>query len=103
MRIFHRDLHEKLDLILVLLNSMLKKEIQMDQDIKAIIDQATANESAEAAANNALIALFTKLEAAITATPSLSAEDRAALQAKVAEMKASSDALSAAIVANTAA
>jgi hypothetical protein len=94
-------LHEKLDLILLVLNSMQQKELQMDADIQAIIDQATKNESAESAANTALASLFGKLSAAIAATSSLSAADRATLQAKVTEMAASSSAVAAAIVANT--
>ena len=73
----------------------------MDQDIQAIIDQATANENAENAASTALAALFVKLQAAIAAAPSISATDRATLQAKVAEMAGSASALAAAIVANT--
>ncbi len=73
----------------------------MDADIKAIIDQATANTSAELAAAAALASLFGKLMEAINKAPSLSDEDRAALQAKVAEMESSRQALAAAIVANT--
>jgi hypothetical protein len=92
----------KLDQIITLLQALQIQEEKMDADIQAIIDQATANESAESAANAALVALFAKLQAAIAATPSLSAADRATLQAKVTEMNSSAAALSAAIVANTA-
>jgi hypothetical protein len=98
---FGRKTHQKLDKILDLLNLIVAKESKMDADIQAIIDQATANENAEAAADAALQALFTKLQAAITATATLSPADRATLQAKVTEMKASSAAVAAAIVANT--
>jgi hypothetical protein len=91
----------KLDQIITLLQAIQIKEEQMDADIQAIIDQATKNEDAETAAQTALVALFAKLQAAIAATASLSAADRATLQAKVAEMTASAAAVSAAIVANT--
>lgn len=85
------------------LNAAQIKEEKMDKDIQAIIDQATANENAEKAAIDALAALFARFTAAVGAAASLSAEDRATLQAKVQEMAASSSAVAAAIVANTAA
>lgn len=92
-----------LNLVLAKLEGIKIKEDKMDADIQAIIDQATANENTEAAANAALVALFTSLQAAIAASASLSPADRATLQAKVTEMKASSATLAAAIVANPAA
>jgi hypothetical protein len=98
--LFHL-IDKKLDTILFAVNSLLKGEHDMDADIQSIIDQATKNEDAEAAADTALAALFAKLTAAIAATPSLSAADRTILQAKVKEMSASSAAVAAAIVANT--
>jgi hypothetical protein len=103
VNVYKRDheMHEKLDRILTVLNLLLKGEHDMDQDIQAIIDQATKNEDAEKAAEVALTALFSKLTAAIAATPSLSNADRTTLQGKVAEMAASSAAVAAAIVANT--
>jgi hypothetical protein len=94
-------LSQKLDVILNILCLILAKESNMDADIQAIIDQATANESAEAAADVALQSLFAKLTAAIAATATISPADRATLQAKVTEMQASSAAVAAAIVANT--
>jgi ABC-type transporter Mla subunit MlaD len=99
---FHdRELHDKVDQILQKVNSIQQEERAMDQDIQNIIDQAKVNTDAEAAANGELVALFAKLQAAIAATGSLSAADRATLQATVASMKDSSAALAAAVVANT--
>lgn len=98
---FGRTTNQKLDKIIFMLNLVIAKENKMDVDVQAIIDQATQNEDAETAADNAMQALFAKLAAAIAATPTLSPADRATLQAKVNEMKASSAAVAAAIVANT--
>jgi hypothetical protein len=87
--------------ILHLLQEIKLLEVRMDADIQAIIDQATANENAEAAADTALQSLFNKLTAAISAAATLSPADRATLQATVTAMKSSSSAVAAAIVANT--
>ncbi len=73
----------------------------MDADLQAIITQAKANTDAEAAANAALIALFTKLTVALAGSGPISAADRAALQDTVKSMSDSANALAAAIVANT--
>lgn len=73
----------------------------MDASIQRAIDQATANTDAEASAAALLVTLFTDLQQAIANSGSLSAADRATLDAKVAAMKSSSDALAAAVVANT--
>ncbi len=73
----------------------------MDADLQAIITQAKSNTDAEAAANAALLALFTKLTAALAGSGPISAADRVTLQATVKSMSDSADALAAAIVANT--
>lgn len=85
------------------LKSIMKGETNMDADIQAIISQAEANDSAEASAVQVITELATKLEAAIANATSLSAEDRATLQAEVVAMKASATALGAAVVAGTSA
>ena len=97
----HEENDEKVDLILSKLDRVITKEDKMDADIQAIVDQAQKNTDAEAAADAALVSLFTKLQAAIAATGSLSAADRTTLQTTVANMAASSSAVAAAIVANT--
>ena len=73
----------------------------MDADIQAIIDQASANTSAELAAAEALASLFGKLTEAINNSTSLTTEDSAVLRAKIAEIESARQALAAAIVANT--
>ena len=99
----HVHLHHdtRLDEILAVVKSIAAKENKMDADLQAIITQAKANTDAEAAANAALIALFTKLTAALAGTGPLSASDRAALQDTVKSMSDSATTLAAAIVANT--
>lgn len=94
-------IHQQLLTVLAMLQAGKIREEKMDADIQAVIDQATANENAEQAADAALVSLFGQLQAAIAASASLSPADRATLQAKVTEMKASADAVAAAIVANT--
>jgi len=101
MRIFHRDLHEKLDRILFVLNLLLKGEHDMDASIQAIIDQAKKNVDAESAATQAIKDLGVKLLAAIANAGSLSDADRATLQAEVTDMQNSAAAVSAAIVSGT--
>lgn len=78
-----------------------KEDTHMDPDIQAMIDEATADESVESAAATLLAALFAKLQAAVNAAGSLNDADRAVLQSKVAELKAQSANLAAAIAANT--
>jgi hypothetical protein len=95
------DSSRKLDTLLLAVKSIQAKEIQMDADLQAIVDQAKANTDAEAAANAALNALFAKLTAAIAGSGPISAADRVALQATVKSMSDSAAALSAAIVADT--
>lgn len=73
----------------------------MDPDVQAIITQAEANDSAEASAVTVINGLATSLAAAIAAAPSLSADDRAALEAEVVKMQTSASALGTAIAANT--
>ena len=73
----------------------------MDPDIQAIVDQAKANNNAEAAAAKAFVDFAAIWQAKISAANSLSATDRAALQQTVTDMKTSADALAAGIVAGT--
>lgn len=105
MSTLHIYLHlasdEKLDRIISMLGQVIQREDKMDTDLQAIIDQAQKNEDAEAAANAALVSLFTKLEAAIAGTGPISAADRVTLQATVKSMSDSAAAVAAAIVANT--
>ena len=62
-------------------------------EMQALIDQATANESAEQSAVDLLNSLAARVAAA--------AGDKAATTAIANELKASADALGAAVVANT--
>jgi hypothetical protein len=93
--------HEKLDALLLAVQSLLEKENKVDSDLQAIINQAKANTDAEAAADALLMALFTKLTATVAGSGPISAEDRVTLQATIASMQSSSATLAAAIVANT--
>jgi hypothetical protein len=102
------ECHSKLDAVLlavssvmVAVQSIVEKEIQVDSDVQAMITQATQNENAEAAASLLLQSLFGKLAAAVAGTGPISAADRLTIQKTVKDMQTSSTAMAAAIVANT--
>lgn len=96
-----KRIESKVDLILSTVTGISKFQTEeskkMDADVQAIIAQAKANENVEQSAVTAINDLGTKLLAAINAAPSLSAEDRAALQAQVTEMQTNAAALGTAI------
>jgi len=69
--------------------------------VTALVNQAQQNEDAEDSATLVINGIATQLQTAISNASSLSAADAATLQALAAQLKAHSDPLSAAIVANT--
>ncbi len=73
----------------------------LDVDVQAIVDEATADTTVEDGATTLINGFAAVLAAAIANASSLSAADRANLQAVVTKMKSSSAALSAAVAANT--
>lgn len=73
----------------------------MDPDIQALLDQATANDDEEASAVLIMNGFAKKLSDAVAAASSLSPADRAAITAKINDMKASAAAVGTAIAANT--
>jgi cell division septum initiation protein DivIVA len=83
----------KLDVVISMLNDVLKKEIQMSAQLDTLTTQVKANTDAEASA----VVLLQGLSAQIAAIKT----DPVALQTLSDELKASADALAAAVVANT--
>jgi hypothetical protein len=95
------ECHSKLDALLLAVQTLITKETQVDADIQKMIDQAAADENAEAAAATLLQTLFSKLATAVAGSGPISAADRVTIQKTVAAMQTSSTAMAAAIVANT--
>lgn len=73
----------------------------MDPAIQSLIDQASQNETVEGSAVIIIKGIANQITIAIQSAPSLSDADRATLLAQTTALKASSDALAAAVVANT--
>jgi chromosome segregation ATPase len=90
---FLRDIHRKLDAILARLGRVEKDREAMTQDLQNLADQVKQNTDAEQSAVALLTSLADKLHAA--------ADDPAAIRDLATQLKSSSDALAAAIVANT--
>jgi hypothetical protein len=84
---------KKLDLIIFLLKTLLRKEHVMSQELDALSAQVQANTDLEASAITLIQGIAAQLEAA--------KEDPAKVQALAESLKASASNLSAAIVANT--
>ena len=87
------NLSAKIDAIMVLLNEVLKKEVQMSQELDTLTVQVKANADVEASA----IILLNGLSAQIAAAKT----DPVALQKLSDDLKASAGSLSEAITANT--
>ena len=87
------ELSAKLDQVLAKLDVLTQKEKQMALTLDALTAQVTANTSAEASA----IALIQGLADQIAAASG----NQAAVDALAVQLKASADALGAAVVANT--
>jgi uncharacterized protein YigA (DUF484 family) len=84
---------KKLDLIIILLKAILRKEHVMSQELEALSAQVQANEDLEASAITLIQGIAEQLAAA--------KEDPAKIQELADSLKASAANLSAAIVANT--
>jgi cell division septum initiation protein DivIVA len=84
---------KKLDLIIFLLKTLLRKEHVMSQELEALQAQVQENTDLEASAITLIQGIAAQLEAA--------KEDPAKVQALAESLKASAANLSAAIVANT--
>ena len=69
--------------------------------VTALVAQVQENEDAEDAADTVINGIADQISAAVAASTGLSAKDSATLQGLAASLKAHSDPLSAAIVANT--
>jgi hypothetical protein len=72
-----------------------------DSDVAALVAAAQADTDAENAVVVLLGSVFTKLQAAIAGAQSLSATDRAALNAVTAQLNTNKAALAAAVVLDT--
>jgi hypothetical protein len=95
MRIEHQlhEINEKLDYIMLALKVVWRKEVEIMADLTGLTAQVKANTDAEASA----VLLIQGLAAQITAAGT----DPVALQKLSDDLKASADALAAAVVANT--
>jgi len=72
-----------------------------DPDVAKLAAAAQSETDAETAVENLLASVFAKYQAAIAGANSLSASDRAALNAVTAQLSTNQAALAAAVVANT--
>jgi hypothetical protein len=102
-----KRMESKLDSLLSQVTGISKsqvKELQtMQADVQAIIDQAKANHDIEESGKETILAVLAKLEGSINNADTLSADDKAAIQAEIADLKASAGDLGAAIATGNAA
>jgi len=85
----------KLDRIIAMLGEVIHREVQMAGELQALTDQVTANTTVEGSALTLIQGIAQKLADAIANG------NPAALTALQTQLKASADALAAAVAANT--
>jgi hypothetical protein len=89
----YRAINGKLDLVLALLKSIQLGGVNVTQELQSLTEEVSRNTAVDQSAIQLLNGLAEKIEAI--------KQDPIALQALASDMRASSDALAAAVVANT--